>query len=138
MRRSHLSAIRYERRNWPIASDLGTYLEFHVWIRYDTSHCVLIRFVPFGCDVDTTGQFLVIRSGLQDSYDHIRSDGIVTIEFAIPLRSDTIITISINDLLRTGTCRCVPIRASRTDALCCNKLRLLKGSFERWWSRFEP
>ena len=78
-------------------------MEFHVWIRDDTSRCVLIRFVPFGCDLVTTGQFLVIRSGLQDSYGHIRSDRIVTIEF--PLRSDTIITISVNDLLRTGTWR---------------------------------
>ena len=94
-----------------IASDLGTFLEFHVWIRNNTSQCVLIRFVPLGCDDVKTGQFLVIRSCLQDSYDHIRSDRIVTIKIEIPLRSDTIITIIVNDLLRTGTCRCVLIRA---------------------------
>ena len=111
MHRSHLRAIYYERRDLSIASDLGTFLEFHVWIRNDTSRCVLIRFVPLGCDDVTIGQFLVIRSLLQGSYDHIRSDRIVTIEFAIPLRSDTIITIIVNDLLQTGTCRCVLVRA---------------------------
>ena len=50
---------------------------------------------------------------------------IVTIEFAIPLRSETIITIIVNELLRTGTCRCVLIRAWSTDALCCD-------SYD-WW-----
>ena len=100
MRRSHLSAICYGRRDKSIASDLGTFLEFHVWIRNDTSRCVLLRFVPLGFDDVTIGQFLVIRSWVQGSYDHIRSDRIVTIEFAIQLRSDSIITIIVNDLVR--------------------------------------
>ena len=80
-----------------VAIRLGTFLEFHVCIRNDTSRCVLIRFVPLESDDVTIGQFLVIRSWLQGSYDHIRSDRIVTIEFWIPLRSDTIITIIVND-----------------------------------------
>ena len=109
MRRSHLSAICYECRDKSFTSDLGTFLEFHVWIRNDTSRCVLIRFVPLGCDDVTIGQFLVIPLWLQDSYDYIRSDRIFTIQFAIPLRSNTIITIIVNHLLRTGTCRCVLI-----------------------------
>ena len=138
MRHSHLSAICYARLGLSIASDLGTFLEFHVWIWNDTSQCILVWFVPLGCNDVPTGQFLVIRYWLQDSYDYICSGRIVTIEFPIPLRSNTIITIIVNDLLLTGTCRCVLIRAWRTDALFCDKLRLVKGNFERWWSRFEP
>ena len=53
----------------------------------------------------------MIRFRIKDSYDHIPSDRIVTIELAIPLRSDTIIMIIVNDLLRASTCRCVLIRA---------------------------
>ena len=72
---------------------------------------------------------------VQDRHDHIRSDRSIAIEFAIQLRSDTITTISVHDLLRHSTCRCVLIRASRTDALCCDVLRLLNGCFERFRSR---
>ena len=49
MLRSHLSAIRYERRDGP--ADRGTLLVFQVKIRGVESPYVLVRFVPLGCDV---------------------------------------------------------------------------------------
>ena len=51
MLRSHLSAIRYERRDGPFAADRGTLLVFQVKIRGVESPYVLVRFVPLGCDV---------------------------------------------------------------------------------------
>ena len=50
MLRSHLSAIRYERRDGPFAADRGTLLVFQVKIRGVESPYVLVRFVPLGCD----------------------------------------------------------------------------------------
>ena len=85
----------------------------------------------FGHNCSISGDTICV----QDRHDHIRSDRSITIEFAIPLRSDAIITISVQDLLRQDTCRCVLIRASRTDALCCDLLRFLDGCFERFRSR---
>ena len=43
----------------------------------------------------------------------------------IPMRSDTIIRILDRDLIRTDTLRCVLVRVSRTDTMCCDRLRLL-------------
>ena len=51
MLHSHLSAIRYERRDGPFAADRGTLLVFQVKIRGVESPYVLVRFVPLGCDV---------------------------------------------------------------------------------------
>ena len=48
---SHLSAIRYERRDVPLAADRGILLVFQVQIRGVESPYVLIRFVPLGCEV---------------------------------------------------------------------------------------
>ena len=52
-----------------------------------------------------------------------RTDGLTF----IPLQSDAIIMIRVHDLLGHDMCRCVLIRASRADALCCDVLRLLDG-----------
>ena len=41
------------------------------------------------------------------------------------MRSYTIITILDRDLIRTDTIRCVLVRVSRTDTICCDSLRLL-------------
>lgn len=108
-----------------------------IW-RLDTSWCDFMRSdticyakMRFGHDWSISGDTICV----QDRHDHIRSDRSITIEFAIPLRSGAIITISVHDLLRHDTCRCVLIRASRTDALCCDVLRLLDGCFERFRSR---
>ena len=60
-----------------------------------------------------------------DGYDQLRSDRIITIKPPIPMRSDTIITILDRDLIRTDTHRCVLVRVSRTDTMCCDRLRLL-------------
>ena len=50
---SHCRAIRYERHDWPIVADRGTFVKFHVWIRCATSRYVPIRFVAIGCDLVT-------------------------------------------------------------------------------------
>ena len=51
MLRSHLSAIRYARRDGLFAADRGTLLVFQVKIRGVESPYVLVRFVPLGWDV---------------------------------------------------------------------------------------
>ena len=45
------------------------------------------------------------------------------------MRPDTIITILDRDLIRTDTLRCVLVRVSRTDTICCDSLRLLAWFF---------
>ena len=69
MLRSHLSAIRYERRDGPFAADRGTLLVFQVKIRGVESPYVLVRFVPLGCMC----QYPVTRSVTKESPVQIRS-----------------------------------------------------------------
>ena len=86
------------------------------------------RFVNFRCHDQS-------RSDLPFRYDYIRSDRIVAIESTIGSGSDTIITIGFPELGRSDTCRYVPIRSSRTDALCYDCIRFWSRCFSRSWSR---
>ena len=97
-------------------------------MRIDTFWYDLLRFVNFRCHDQA-------RSDLPLRYDHIRSDRIVAIEFTIGSGSDTIITIGLPELGWSDTCRYVPIRSSRTDALRYDSIRLWSRCFSRSWSR---
>jgi hypothetical protein len=110
---SHCRAIRYERHDLPFVADRGTSLKCPVWIRYDASPYVLVRFGALGCDMVTIGQFQVTRS--------------VTIWCPVQIRSYTIW----NELARADTSGYLPIRSSRTDAFCCDRIRF----WPRWVSR---
>ena len=98
------------------------------WYDLLRSDAICSRFVNFRCHD-------LSRSDLPFRYDHIRSDRIVSIESTIGSRSDTIITIGFPELGRSGTCRYVPIRSSRTDALRYDRIRLWSRCLSRSWSR---
>ena len=69
MMRSHLSAIRYERRDGPFAADRGTLLYFK--LRYE-----VLRVHTFWYDLfrlDAMCQYLVTRSVTKESPIQIRS-----------------------------------------------------------------
>ena len=56
---SHYLAIRHERYDSSFVADRGTFQKCQVWIRCDTSRCVLIRFAMLGIDLITICQFQV-------------------------------------------------------------------------------
>ena len=122
--RSPRLAIRSWSWNFSEISRLDTrWLEL---IRFDTICCDWMRFVNFkGHDLS--------RSDLPFEYDHIRSTRIVSIKSTIVSRSDTNITIGFPELGRSGACRYVPIRLSRTDALHYDMIRLWSRCLSRSW-----
>ena len=73
MLRSHLSAIRYERRDGPFAADHGNLLVFQDKIRGVESPYVLVRFVPLGCDVSISCDPISYeRVACSDKIMHVR------------------------------------------------------------------
>ena len=135
---SQCRAICYEHHDWPFIAGRGIFSEISGldtrWcesIRSDMICCARMRstrFVNFRCHDQS-------RSDLPFRYAHIHSDRIVVIESTIGSRSDTIITIRFPELERSDTCKYVPIRSSRTDALCYDSIRLWSRCFSWSWSR---
>ena len=75
----------------------------------------------------TLAQFQVTRSGLPVRYDHIHLDRIVPIESTMLSQSDAINKIGVPNWGRSDTRIYVLMLSVRTDALCCDIMRL--------WSR---
>ena len=78
------------------------------------------------------------RPVLSFRYDYIRSDKIVPIESTMGCQSHTIITIGVPDFGRCGTRIYIYVLmlSSRTDTLCCDRIRLWSRCLS-WLSRFE-
>ena len=116
MLRSLCRAIRYEHHDWPLMADRGICLKFQARIRSHGIRYVLIRFSVLVCDSITIYQFQNTRSGLLFRHDHING----SIPSTMVSRSDAIITIEASDSVRS----CTGIYTFRTDALCCDRIRL--------------
>ena len=141
---SHCRAIRYECHDWPFVAGRGILSEIS---GLDTRWCESIRSDTICC--------ARMRS------NHDLSKSVVTISHGLISRSDTITYVPIGllrsslrlglDLTRSSrsgspglgrsdTCRYVPRRSSRTDALHYDSIRLWSRWFydhDRGWSRFE-
>ncbi len=131
---SHCRAIRYERHDWPFVADRGTSLKCQVWmrrwcesIRSDTICCAWMRYGhDWSISGDTICHDLVSRSNTI-TYVPIglsRSSPRLGLDLTRSSRSGSPIW---DDLVRADTFGYVPIRSTRTDALCCDRIRL--------WSR---
>ena len=142
---SHCRAIRYERHDWPFVADRGIFVSFSEMSRLDTSWCESIRSGTIWCawmryshdwsiSGDTICHDLVSRS------DTIRYVPIGLSRLSPRLGPD--LTRSSrsgspiwDDLVRADTFGYVPIRSSRTDALCCDRIRLWSRCLSRLGSR---
>ena len=121
------STICYECHDWPIAADRDTFLIFQVKIRDITSPCDQIRFGVLGHDWSISDEPIC--------YDRIdRSDMTPWVWVRSPRLGSPIWY----DLIRVDTFRCVTTRSLRTDALCCDRIRIcsqLLSRLRHGWSR---
>ena len=108
MLRSHLSAIRYERRDGPFAELYRCFKFRYEVLRVHTFWYDLFR-------LDAICQLLVTRSVTKESPVQIRSRTIRS-NMMIPIKC-RIITIGVPDLARSNTFVNDTTRSSRSDAL---------------------